>query len=312
VAGLACLAALSGCGGSSSGTKGRTTVRVGATPIADAAPLYLGIKKGFFAREGLAVRPQPADVGIAVVTAVVHGSDDLGFGNTTTITTAVSKGLPLQIVAPGARAAAHAAAGQAWDALLVRKGSAIKTARDLVGKTVSVNTLQNIGPLAIDTALGNRRVDYRKVKYIEVPFPEANLALEGGRVDAAWVVEPYLTQGLAHGSRPLLYPYEETAPGLPVAAYYANKRFIAAHPGTVDRFARAMGRSLAYAQGHPAEVRKIVLTYTKIPPAAARKMALPQWRAQLDRPAIERMARLAKQYGILKREPSLDELIRRP
>jgi NitT/TauT family transport system substrate-binding protein len=311
---LACLL-VAACGSSESGESGTgkpATLKVGATPIADVAPLYLGIEKGFFKREKLTIKPQPADVGVAVVTAVVRGSDDVGFGNTTTLTIAGSKGLPLQIIAPGAQAAAKPTRDQAWDAVLVKKGSAITAARDLEGKTVSVNTLQNIGPLAINTALKRRGVDYRKVRYIEVPFTEANVALEAGRVDAAWVIEPYLSQGIEHGSKPLLYPYEETAPSLPVAAYYANKRFIAGHPDVIDRFVRAIDRSLNYAQAHPAEVRKIVPTYTKIPPATVRKMKLAQWRSSLPRAEIERMSRLAKEYGYLKKEPDIDELIRQP
>ena len=311
---LACVLA-AGCGGSDSGESGtgkQVTLHVGATPIGDVAPLYLGIEKGFFKQERLTIEPQPADVGVAVVAAVVRGSDDVGFGNMTTLTIAVSKNLPLQIIAPGAQAAARPTRDQAEDALLVKKGSPIASARDLEGKTVSVNTLQNIGPLAINTALRRRGVDYRKVKYIEVPFPDANVALEAGRVDAAFVVEPYLSQGLDHGSRPLLYPYEETAPSLPAAAYYANRRFIAEHPDVVDRFVRAIDTSLDYAQSHPAEVRKIVPTYTKIPPATVRKMKLAQWRSILPRPAIERMSRLAREYGYLKKEPDIDELIREP
>jgi NitT/TauT family transport system substrate-binding protein len=311
---LACLL-VAACGSSDSGESGTgkpTTIRVGATPIADVAPLYLGIEKGFFKREKLTIKPEPADVGVAVVAAVVRGSNDVGFGNTTTLAIAGSKGLPLQIIAPGAQAAAKATRDEAWDAVLVKKGSSIASARDLEGKTVSVNTLQNIGPLAINTALRRRGVDYRKVRYIEVPFPDANVALEAGRVDAAWVIEPYLSQGLEHGSRPLLYPYEETAPSLPVAAYYANKRFIAEHPDVVDRFVRAMDRSLDYARTHPAEVREIVPTYTKIPPATARKMKLAQWRPRLPRAEVERISRLAKEYGYLKKQPDIDELIREP
>jgi NitT/TauT family transport system substrate-binding protein len=51
------LAAVAGCGGDDNGGGGGgggteaakpTTIKVGTIPIADVAPLYLGIKKGFF------------------------------------------------------------------------------------------------------------------------------------------------------------------------------------------------------------------------------------------------------------------------
>src|SRR3954467_11054048 len=107
---------LAGACGGSSGESGKgkpVTIRVGSTPIGDVAPLHLGIRKGVFKQEKATIEPKPADVGVAVVAAVVHGSDDVGFGNTTTLTIAASKNLPLQIIAPGAQAAARPTRDQA-------------------------------------------------------------------------------------------------------------------------------------------------------------------------------------------------------
>jgi NitT/TauT family transport system substrate-binding protein len=215
-------------------------------------------------------------------------------------------------VSQGVLGAKEASADQAWDAVLVKKGSSIASPKDLEGKTVSVNTLQNVGPLTINTALDQRGVDYSKLKYLEVPFPDANAALQAGRVDAVWVVEPFVSQGKAEGSRPLLFPYEETAPDLTVATYFATDQYISENEDVVDRFVRAMNKSLEYAQGHPEAVRKAVLDYTQIPPPAAKAMNLPQWRADLNRPTIEKTAQLAEKYGYVKAQPDLDELIREP
>ncbi len=45
-----------------------------------------------------------------------------------------------------------------------------------------------------------------------------------------------------------------------VATYFATTSFIETNADTVRRFARAMSRSLRYAQAHPEEVRRIVPT----------------------------------------------------
>lgn len=309
---LASAVAVSACGdsGGGAGAGKPATLKVGTIPIADVAPLYLGMQKGFFEQQKLTIKPQPADGGAAVVAATVSGDDQLGFSNTTSLLIAGSKNLPLQILTQGVLGAAKPA--QAWDAVLVKKGSSIKSPKDLEGKTVAVNSLQNVGPLTINTALKAKGVDYKKVKYVEVPFPDANAALEAGRVDAAFVVEPFVGQGLAQGSKPLLRPYEQTAPSLTVANYFSSKQYISQNSDVVDRFTKAMNKSLTYAQSHPAEVRKIVATYTKIPPAVAKKMKLPLWKADLNRPTIEKQSQLAKEYGFLKEEPNLDELIRKP
>jgi NitT/TauT family transport system substrate-binding protein len=309
VAVLACAVVVAACGSSNGGGgKGKpATVKVGVIPIADVAPLYLGIKQGFFKQEKLTIKPVPAEGGAAIVAATVSGDDQIGFSNTTSLLIANSKNVPVKLIAQGV-AGAEKTSG-AWDAVLVKKGSSITSPKDLEGKTIAVNTLQNVGPLTINTALKNRGVDYKKVKYAEIPFPEANQALEAGRVDAAWVVEPFVGQGLAAGSKPILFPYEETAPKLTVASYFTNEQYLSQNRDAVDRFVKAMNKSLTYAQGHPAAVRKIVPTYTKIPAAAATKMKLPQWSPDLGRPTIEQQAKLAQEYGFLKKQPDIDELI---
>jgi NitT/TauT family transport system substrate-binding protein len=304
---------VTGCGssGGGGGSAGKpATLKVGTIPIVDVAPLYLGIKQGFFKQEKLTIKPQVAEGGAAIVASTVSGDTQIGFSNSTSLIIAGSKNLPIQIIAQGVEGGAKPTAKQAYDAVLVKSDSSIKSAKDLEGKTVAVNNLQNVGPLTINTALKQHGADYKKVKYLEVPFPDMNAALQAGRVDAAWVVEPFVSQGKGQGERALLYPFEETAPKLTVATYFAAKPYIQKNADVVDRFVRAMNKSLKYADSHPADVRKIVLTYTKIPPPAAKAMVLPQWEADLNRPTIEKTAALAKQYGFVKKEPNLDDLIR--
>jgi NitT/TauT family transport system substrate-binding protein len=309
-------AALAGCGsdsGGGGGAKGKpATLQVGVIPIADVSPLYLGIQKGFFRQQKLTIKPKQAEGGAAIVAATVSGEDQIGFSNTTSLLIAKSKNVPVKIISQGVIGAARPDAKLAWDAVLVKKGSAVKTPKDLEGKTIAVNSLQNVGPLTINTALKAKGVDYRKVKYAEIPFPDALGALDAGRVDAALEVEPFVSLGKSQGATALLYPYEQTAPRLTVASYFTTKQYLAQNPDVVARFVTAMNKSLNYAQTHPAEVRKIVLTYTKIPPPAAQKMNLPQWSPDIGRPTIEKEAQLAQEYGFLKKPPDVDDLIRQP
>jgi len=69
-----------------------------------------------------------------------------------------------------------------------------------------------------------------------------------------------VSQGLAQGSTPVLYPYEQTSPSLTVANYFATKQFLGQKKGVAQRFKRAMDQSLVYSQSHPEAVRKAVLT----------------------------------------------------
>ena len=53
-----------------------------------------------------------------------------------------------------------------------------------------------------------------------------------------------------------------------------------------------------------------MLEYTEIPAPAAKAMVLPQWQPDINRPTIETTSELAKKYGFVKEEPSLDDLIK--
>jgi NitT/TauT family transport system substrate-binding protein len=316
--GAACAALVGACGGDdgeeSSGGGGVTpaqaeavTLKVGVIPIADVAPLYLGMKQGFFEEEGLKIEPALAEGGAAIVPAVMAGDNQIGFSNTTSLIIASSKNLPVQIISQGVQGGTGE--DDAWDAVLVPKGSDIKSAEDLAGRTIAVNTLNNVGPLTINTALEKRGIDYEGIKYVEVPFPDMNAALESDRVDAAWVVEPFYSQGLGADSKPLLHPYEETTENLTVATYFANEQYIAENGDVIDGFKRAIEKSLQYASDNPDAVREIVTEYTQIPPEAAESMKLPLWSADLGEDTIQQTIDLAAKYGFVEEPPALDDLI---
>jgi len=311
-AALVAAAALAGCGGDGGDTEAGepATLKVGVIPIADCAPLFVGIDQGFFEEEKLKIEPVLAEGGAAITASVVSGDNQIGFSNATSLLIAGSKGLPLQIIAQGVVGGPKPTAKEAWDGLQVPKGSDIERVADLEGKTVAVNNLNNVGPLSINTALKNAGADYRKVEYAELPFPDMNAALKAKRVDAAWMVEPFVAQGLAQGNRTIAYPFEETAPNLTVATYFSSKEYIEQNGDVVDRFVRAINKSLRYSQSHPEVVRRTVPEYTKIPKPVAQKMKMPQWRASLGIPTIETTAKLAQEYGFTKKPADVQALIR--
>jgi NitT/TauT family transport system substrate-binding protein len=305
--------ALSACGddgdadGATAAGSSSATLKVGVLPIAESAPLYLGIAQGFFKEEQLTVEPQIAQGGAAIIPSVVSGDFQIGVANTASFIIASAKGLPLTALAPAD--AGGTGADDAIGAVLVRDGSAIKDAADLAGKTIAVNTLNNIGPLTINAALDKRGVDYEGVKYVELPFPDMLAAVQTKRVDAAWVVEPFFTQGKDAGHRIVLHPYEETAQNLTIAEYFTTKQYAAEHADVVQRFTRAMKKSLQYATDNPDAVREILLSYTKTPKAVAEKIALPAFPPEFNEASIQQQIELAVKFGFIEKKVELAELL---
>jgi NitT/TauT family transport system substrate-binding protein len=313
---LAIAAALvaGGCGGDDDEASGggggqaeQTTLRVGVIPIADVAPLYLGIKQGFFEDQNLKIEPQLAEGGAAIAPAVLSGDFQIGFSNTVSLLIAASKDLPVTIISQGVLGGKTK--DEAWADLLVRKDGPIKQPKDLEGKTIAVNTLKNICEVTIRASLADMGVDDSTLKWTEVPFPDMNAALDAGRVDGACVVEPFVSQGKAGKAKGIDPFYVNTAPDLTVATYFTSKQYAQENPDVVKRFVTAMEQSLDYAQNNPDAVREILGEYTEIPPEVAQNIKLPQWRKDLTLPTIERLSQLSLEYGLIEEEPNLDELI---
>jgi NitT/TauT family transport system substrate-binding protein len=315
VLGIAVALVAGGCGDDEEETGGggggeaaeTTTLRVGVIPIADVAPLYLGIKQGFFEQQNLEIEPQLAEGGAAITPAVLSGDFQIGFSNTVSLLIAASKDLPVTIISQGVLGGKTE--DEAWADLLVLKDGPIKEPQDLEGKTIAVNTLKNVCEVTIRASLADMGVDDSTLKFTEVPFPDMNAALEAGRVDGACVVEPFVSQGKAGKARGIDPFYVNTAPDLTVATYFTSKQYAEENADVVERFVTAMEQSLDYAQNNPDAVREVLGEYTEIPPEAAANIKLPVWRADLTLDTIERLSQLSLEYGLIESEPDLNELI---
>ena len=309
----AVLALAAGCGGgseesTSGGGEGKpTTVTVGTLPISNAAPLYLGAKKGFFREEGIEVKPEVAQSGNELITGALSGSYGFIFAGYIPSIVARSKGLPITIVSASDIGAKTAS--KEWTVLLVKPESKIRGPDDLVGKTIAVNGLRGVGEVVIKASLEKQGVDPERIKLLEVPFPEMPAALESERVDAIWAPEPFLTQVLEDGGRQVDAPLVTIAPNFVNGAYEASEEFISKNPEVTERFKRAMDRSVDYAQANPGEVRKLIPTFTKIPPEVADKIRLPVWSSKLDREQLQEAAQYTQRYGIIKEAPDVNEMV---
>src|SRR5919106_977224 len=303
-----------GCGddddsdGGGGGAAETTTITVGTLPIANAAPMYLGMEKGFFEEEGLEIEPQVAGGGAELIPILVSGDAQFAFVGVIPAITAVAQQVPIKIVTSSDDAAATE--DEDWQTLVVPKGSPIKGVEDLPGKTVAVNALRGLAEVVISRSLEKQGVDYREVKLLEVPFPEMPAALEQKRVDAALLTEPFLSAVLAEGGMQIDAPSVVTLPSFPNGVYVAAEDYIAENGDVVDRFSRAMNKSLAYAQSHPEEVRQIIPTFTEVPEQAAEKLRLPAFDPELDRNGIELEADLTAKYGIIEEAPAYEDLVR--
>ncbi|KQX78535.1 ABC transporter substrate-binding protein [Streptomyces sp. Root1310] len=297
----------SGTSTGSSSSGGTTTVKLGLIPIVDVAPVYLGVKQGFYAKHGLKLSITTAQGGAAIVPGVVSGQFQFGFSNMTSLMVAQSNNVPVQAVSNGI--ASTGVQGEDFGAITVKKGSPLKSAKDLEGKKVAINTLKNINETAVRASVRKAGGDPDRVKFVELAFDQMPAALDGGQIDAAMVVEPALATVKSQGGTEIASPLVDVAPNLTVAMYFTSTQYAQKNPAVVKKFQEATAESLAYADAHPDEVRQIVTTYTKIPTSVLAQVTLPKWPAEANRSSIEALEKLGEQDKLFKSAPDLEKLL---
>lgn len=282
-------------------------VNTGVIAIVDVAPIYLGKQKGFFSKRNIDLTLTTAQGGAAIVPAVLSGQYQFGFSNTISLLLGKSQNAPLKVVCNGNNSTG--VDGKDFAGLFVKADSPIKSPKDLAGKTVAANTLKNIVETSVKASVKKDGGDAAAVKFSELPFPEQQPALEAGRVDAVFLVEPFQQAAVAAGLRKIASSYVDAAPNLTVAMYFTSNQLIASKPDLVTRFTEAMKESLAYADAHGDEVRDALGTYTKISPEVRAALTLPKWPADINKASVESLADAAVADGLIAEKPDVASLL---
>jgi NitT/TauT family transport system substrate-binding protein len=278
------------------GAQDLPVVRVGDLGYTDASsePLY-GSAAGIFRRNGLDVRVTALNGGGAIIAAIAGGSLEAGFSNAVSAAQAAARGIPIVVLTPAAEYPAEKS-----DTLLVKaRGSKLKTGADLNGKTVAVTTLggglQGSATLWIDKNGG----DAKTVHFLELPFSEMTAALKAGRIDAAMLAEPVLTQNRADVEM-LGDPFSAVAPRWTVGVFVASKAWVSANPDLARRFVQGMYDTAHWANTHHAETAKIAAPLTNIDLATYAIMARSRYGDALSAALLQPELDQAYKAGQLK------------
>lgn len=278
----------------------QTKLRVSTIPIIDTAPLQAAIAKGYFKDEGLEIDTTPTAGGAAGLPALAAGQVQIAFSNIISIVLAEKQGLGFQIIAAGS---STGDAPPDLAGLVTKKDAAFKTGKDFEGKTIAVNTRSNIIWLYARAWVKKTGGDPDKVTYLEVPFPQMLDAVRGGRVDGAFVVEPFLSAGLGSGSVGLVsWPYAETQKRIPVAQYVASKAYIQANAATIEKFVRAYNKGVDWINANKGsdEWAALIAGYTRLKPEQVKQTPIPPFLKMVDPAGMDASIALMKAHGLLE------------
>jgi NitT/TauT family transport system substrate-binding protein len=286
-------------GAAASRTNENVTITVDTLPIANGLPLDLGISKGFFDKQGITIKKVTFQSGNDIVLALANNNGDVGYLGYVPMMIARTGGIPFTLVA--ASEVEGTSTDDNWQNILVRGGSSVRSPADLAGKTLALNALKGVGEVVVKAALKKAGVDPNSVKLVALPFPSMRTALNNGQVDAIWVPEPFLTQGLQDGDRIIMAPGPVLGNFFPNGGYGALQSWVQKNPQLAGKFRAAINESLTYAQQHPDEIRALL-------PAATRNVRLPIWTTTIDRKQLLTLAKDAKEFGVIQSLPNFTQL----
>jgi NitT/TauT family transport system substrate-binding protein len=216
-----------------------------------------------------------------------------------TAITAVAHHVPVTIVAPNT----VGSPGPTGYAGVITLGSSdVKTAADLVGKTVAVNQLNGTAEIVVKAYLDHAGIDWKQVKFVQVAPPQFLATLQSHHADAAVVGEPLITMAKSMGMRLLFNPEQTTLPDQATFVYIAAKSYVAAHPATVRAFVSALLEGQVQATANPGLVREIAKSSTQIAPTLLAAVTLPAFGGKpVVEADVQKWIGLMVKYGGLSR-----------
>lgn len=240
-----------------------TTLRVGMIPIEPTCLIYYAKENGYFDKLGINVDVAENFSSPAVASAVLGGTYDIGYATMSTLAEAHVKGVPFVIIA----ADGLIVPGLVIGGIMTAANSTIRTAKDCNGKTFGTSGLNTQSEYAPRAWVDKHGGDSSTIKFVEIPFPQTADALAAGRVDAAYLVEPFITIATKKNQVRMLATGDDAiAPTYLASAWYATAAWAKAHPDLVSRFANGIGQAARWANANPAKVVPIVAAHLKADP----------------------------------------------
>lgn len=284
--------------------KALTPLKVGVLPIMDVLPLFSAIENGYFDAEGIKLEFEPFRSGATIIEALAGRSIQVGFGNVVTFIVSKERGFGFVIITDDAYIAR-------LSAVMARTDSGIDRLRDLGGKTIAVPGIKQIGWLYIRELVSKDGGDPARLNWLEIAFPNMAVALINRQVDAAEMVEPFVT--VAREKHPelkvLSYYLYDLNPGGILANYFASEKWINENSALVERFARAHKKGVEFVTGNTDRARGILPKYTGVTPDLAKKVPLGTWRNRVDLENLQWTADLMLKHGLISKRQNAQEMV---
>src|SRR5688572_10599592 len=209
------------------------------------AHMYVAQEKGIFAREGLTVRLGEGAGAQAALGALLQGQEDVVLLPGIFALTAISKGMPIKLIA-----LYHPVTPMA---LISKPEKPVKVPKDLEGKSIGTS-IGETGTTYLDTFCKKNNVDCGKINRVQVNAQTRVPLFLQGKVD---VVSVYQTNDLPilrekEGVKFVVLELDKNGLAVPGMALVTSDALIAKKPQALKKFLKATGDAVVEAKKDPA------------------------------------------------------------
>jgi NitT/TauT family transport system substrate-binding protein len=214
-------------------------------------PYAVGMEKGFFKKNGVDVTGiLTAAGGGTAVRNTLAGGVPFGEVSLAAAVQAINSGQKLIIIGAGAQSVAD----QMW---VVKKDSALKGIKDLVGKQIAYTAPGSVSNMLILMALKASGMTQQQVKLVPAGDLGANIsAVSSGAVDAGFSDQLIYAQN-KELVRPLFMVRDTLDPRMMQTVMITTAEYAKAHPDIIKGLIAARREGLAYTLEHPDEAADI-------------------------------------------------------
>jgi NitT/TauT family transport system substrate-binding protein len=261
-------------------------ITITTRPIADFIPVFLCISEKICERHGVRLDLKFLEGGSSEIAAALQGgSVDAGFVGVTNVFQARAQGFDMQIVSMTSVESERNPVGP--NNGIIVKDPAIKTGKDLEGKTVATLALKSSAQAWLMAWVDKTGGDPRKVKWVELSVPQSPRAVADGRVAAAQIGEPFRTVALDLGLTVIPYSIQLKPSGIGVGVIAVRESVLKNRAAAFASFVKAIDESAKLANSDQKLAKQALKNNSKIDPALIDKINLQYYTAAVSAENLE-------------------------
>ena len=267
-------------------------IRCAAPALDPTALMFYANENGFFKNAGMNVEVQAMSNGQAVTLAVAGNAIDVGCAEVVSLILAFRRGVPITLIASGGTQTRKAPAGL----LFAKNDLPATTGRDFNGTTLAVVGLNGFAQFGTQLWIDKTGGDSKTVKFVQLAGAQIGVALQDGRVDGAFVPEPFVS-AVKKVARPVANSMAAIAPQFLSSPHFTTVPFAKAHADDIRRFQAVIKQTAEWANKNPEQSALVLEKVARVAPEIVQAATRAYYGDLLDPASLQPMIDMTAKYG---------------